>query len=307
MSTDAPVYRDLPTLPGLDVRCSWGVFGNSLGALNFVSSESALHAAGLIQTGQTVGLNLAVDAFDPPLFSRASLRHSVVEVNRQEAEDILDAFNPQASSQLDGLAHVRAREHGYYGGITDLEEARDKLGIHHIAKAGIAGRGVLLDVAGRRELRGLNADPFVGEMFDADELAATAADQGVEFRPGDILLVRTAWAPQYLRLGVEERARVVTWNGLRPDERMAEFLWDHRVALIGTDNPAVEAAPGSREIGSLHRRLLPGLGLNMMELLDLEELAVRCRQSQRWEFFFVSVPMHLRGAVSSPSNAMAVL
>nr|WP_243752067.1 cyclase family protein [Leucobacter weissii] len=235
------------------------------------------------------------------------MRHRVVEATRLDAEDVVDAFNPQASTQLDGLAHVRAREYGYYAGCPDIAQARERLGMHHWAKRGIAGRGVLLDAARFWERNGNDVDPFRGTEITVDDLLAIAGAQGVAIERGDILLVRTGWTERFLALGADARERVGAWNGLRADGRMAEFLWDSGLSLIGADNPAVENAPGSREVGSLHRRLLPALGISLMELLDLSRLSKVCEEQGRWEFFFVSVPLHLRGAVSSPANAMAML
>ena len=292
-----PRYSELPALGGLGMRHARDVLPATLGTLSFIAPSDVAAAAAAAELGETIPVNLPVDAFRPPLFGRAVLAHRIVEVGRNEAEDVLDAFNPQASSQLDGLAHVRARELGYFDGSTDLDTAREALGMQHWAQRGIAGRGVLLDLADR--------DPFDGTAIEPADLLAAGEAQGIALRPGDILLVRTGWAAEFLR-STDPRG-LSTWRGLSAGEGTAEFLWDRRIALVGADNPAVENSPGDVTLGSLHRRLLPGLGMPLMELLDLERLAVRCAQIQRWTFFFVAVPLHLHGGVSSTANAMAIL
>lgn len=302
-----PLYEDLPELGQLGTRHSWGHLPPEKGTLSFLGTQQVIEAASLVTTGTVIPLNLPVNAFDPPLFDRAPLKHEVVKASRNDAEDIIHDFNPQASSQLDGLGHVRARELGYYGGITELDEAREKLGMHHWASNGIAGRGVLLDVAAYRAASGHSADPFSGLGYTPELLIETAEWADVQLRPGDILLVRTGWAKAYLALDAKERAMIPGWDGLRADEQTAQFLWDHRISLVGSDNPAVENAPGHPSIGSLHRRLLPSLGMPLMELLDLENLGLECKAQAKWDFLFVSVPLNLRGAVSSPANAMAML
>jgi kynurenine formamidase len=302
-----PSYGQLPELGGLGVRHSRGLLPTAEGTLALTSADDIVAAAGLIRAGITVPLNLALNAFDPPLFGRVPLNHRVVEASRNEAEDVIDSFNPQASSQLDGLAHVRAREFGYYDGSTDLDSARDALGMQHWAKTGIAARGVLLDLPRYWAEQGRAVDPFEGVGISPHELAQMAASQGTELRRGDVILVRTSWAARYLQLTTDQQRAVSGWSGLVASEEMAEFLWDTGIALVGSDNPAVENAPGEASIGSLHRRLLPALGMSLLELLDLEALAERCSELSRWEFLFVSVPMNLPGAVSSPANAMAIL
>ncbi|TFC70955.1 cyclase family protein [Cryobacterium sp. TMS1-20-1] len=302
-----PRYEDLPLIPELGVRHSWEVLPADAGTLSRIQPQHVTDAAGLVSQGLTIPLNLPIDAFDPPLFGRDRLRHTVVEATRIDAEDVIDAFNPQGSSQIDGLAHVRAREFGYFGGITELDEARQTLGMHHWARRGIAGRAVLLDMSAYAHSQGDDSGPFVGVGYDVEALEAVLQAQSLNLRVGDILLIRTGWTERFLALSTEERQAVAGWNGLRADEAMAEFLWNHGVALVGSDNPAVENGPGDRAIGSLHRRLLPTLGLPLMELLDFERLAQTCADRGEWAFFFVAVPMNLEGAVSSPANAMAIL
>lgn len=293
-----PAYDDLPLLGGLGIRHAREALPPEWGTLAFIGPEQVAAASQLVREGETVALNLPIDAFDPPLFGRAQLAHRIIEPARNEAEDVIDSFNPQASSQLDGLAHVRAREFGYFNGSTDLDAARSAIGMHHWAQRGIAARGVLLDLTADAP------DPFSGRGLTPADLEAVARRQGVELRRGDVLLVRTGWASARLADSSEPPR---AWTGLEASDEMAAFLWNSGIAAVGSDNPAVENAPGDPRIGSLHRRLLPGLGMPMFELLELEMLARATRRLNRWEFLFVSVPLHVRGAVSSPANAMALL
>lgn len=303
-----PAYDELPELEGLGVRHAWDVLAAPLGTLQFQDAAGVVAAAGLVRSGEVVPLGLDVAAFDPPLFGRSAVAHRVVEEGRNTYEDILDGFNPQASSQWDGLGHVRARERGYFGGITDDAEARERLGMHHWARRGVVGRGVLLDVAGHREAAGRPLDPFAGEPIDADELAEVAAAAGVAPRRGDVLCVRTGWVGEYRRRAAAgEELAVTAWAGLSAAEATARHLWNAGIAAVAADNPAVEWAPGSREDGSLHRRLIPALGFALAELLDLDPLAEACRRQGRAEFLFVAAPLPVRAAVSSPANALAIL
>ncbi|GAB3347616.1 cyclase family protein [Amycolatopsis echigonensis] len=305
-----PSYDELPELGTLGVRHAWDVLPAPLGTLARLSAEAVISASGLVRTGEVISLNQSVDAFDPPLFGRAAVEHEVFPHDRNTFEDTLSAFNPQASSQWDGLGHVRAREHGWFGGSTDEKEARERLGIHHWAAHGIVGRGVLLDIAAHRERTGTSYDAFGGDAVTADELAAVANESGVELRRGDILCLRFGWTAEYRRrrdAGDDLPSAVKAWTGLSGAESTARFLWDNGIAAVAADNPAVERGPGSREDGSLHRRLIPALGFALAELLDFEALAAACASQGRVDFLFAAVPLPVAGGVSSPANAIALL
>ncbi|PKW16536.1 cyclase family protein [Saccharopolyspora spinosa] len=305
-----PAYDELPGLGTLGVRHAWDVLPTALGTLSRLSPEDVVRAAGLVRTGEVLPLNLSLDAFDPPLFGRAAVTHEVFPHDRNTFEDTLGSFNPQASSQWDGLGHVRAREHGWFGGITDQAGATERLGMHHWAARGIVGRGVLLDIAAHRERAGVLYDPFGGEPVTGEDLAAVAASSGVELRRGDILCLRFGWTAEYRRraaAGDDMPSAVKAWSGLSGAEPTARFLWDNGIAAVAADNPAVERGPGAREDGSLHRRLIPALGFALAELLDFEALAAACTCQVRADFLFAAVPLPITGGVSSPANAIALL
>jgi kynurenine formamidase len=303
-----PRYDDLPELGDLGVRHAWDVLPAPLGTLSRLAPEEVVRAAGLVRTGEVFPLNLALDTFDPPLFGRPATGHEVYPYDRNSFEDTLDRFNPQASSQWDGLGHVRAREHGWFGGRTEQRRATAELGIHHWAARGIVGRGVLLDVAAHRA--GTGYDPFANQAVTAADLSGIADASGVRPRRGDVLVLRFGWTAEYRRrqaAGEDMPAAVQAWAGLSGAESTARYLWDTGIAAVAADNPAVERGPGAREDGSLHRRLIPALGFALAELLDLDALAAACAARGRAEFLFVAAPLPIPGGVSSPANALALL
>jgi kynurenine formamidase len=226
-------------------------------------------------------------------------------------DDVLDGFCPQASSQWDGLRHVRAREFGFYNGVGDRDAGPGgrRLGIEAWARHGIAGRGVLADVAGYLAARGTPLDPRREFAITADLLAEVLARQGTDLLGGDILLVRTGFVGAYLRADTAERvdfARRQDCPGLAADEDMARYLWDHRFAAVAADNHAVECQPGDPAVGFLHHRLIPLLGFALGEWFDLDSLAAECAAQGRYSCFFAGVPLNLPGGVGSPANSIAI-
>ena len=306
-----PSYDELTLIEGLGMPHAWDVLDRDRGTVSLLSSDTVRSAATLVSEGDVIPLNLSLGEIDPPLFGRAPYKHTVLPVSRNSNEDKLDEFNPQSTSQWDGLRHVRAKQHGFFGGVTEIAaDDTETLSIEHWARSGIVGRGVLLDVSRYLASTGRPLDPFAGDEILAESLDATAQAQGVELHPGDIACVRTGWVDAYRKLDTRgRRAPELSqrFSGLRADAATARFFWDNHVAALCADNPAVEVAPGDKSVGYLHWRLLPTLGLAVAELLDLDTLAERCATLRRWEFLFVAVPLPVPGGVSSPSNAVAIL
>lgn len=311
-----PTYAELPVIPVTGDRHCWGVFGtdDQLGTINLLTPERVRRAIGLVRRGQVFNLSLPLDQPYPPLvWGRQRYRHTILSPDRNARDDVLDNFYPQFSTQIDGLRHIRYREFGFYGGRQDADIAKGALGIEHWARHGIVGRGVLLDVARWAERQGHPLNPREGFPIRPDHLDATARAQGVALEEGDILLVRTGWLGWYLSLPDEERASIgnmmdntLAMPGLYAGWETAAWLWDHRVALVAADNVAVESLPVRPEVGFLHRRLIPLLGMPLGEFWDLDTLAADCVQDGVYDFLVVAVPLHLPGGVGSPANAIAI-
>lgn len=307
-----PGYDDLPTVDGLGLPHSWDVFGrgDAFGTLNLLTPDVVAAALRGATTGVVVPLSLPTDQPDPPLFGRDRYVHSVFPTDRNTWDDRIDGYFPQSSSQWDAFRHLRAREHGFYGGWTgDPSEEPGRLGIDHWAARGIVGRGVLLDVESHLSARGVDLACDREYAIPADLLVEVAEAQRTELRPGDVLAVRTGWPSRYARLPLERRVQLQTepaFPGLHAGEPTARLLWNWHVAAVVSDCPAIEPAPGDRRIGSLHRRLLPLLGIPLGELFDLDGLAAHCHAVGTYTFLFTAAPLHVPGGVGSPGNALAV-
>jgi kynurenine formamidase len=312
VGAESGAFDDLPMIPELGLRHAWDVFGrdDDLGTLNLLTEERVREAAALATSGETIALSLPVTEPDPPFWGREPVVHTIFQADRNTMDDRLDGLYLQGSTQWDGLRHVRCREFGFFGGVTDDPvPGSGRLGIDHVARRGIVGRGVLLDVARFAEASGTPLSALAGTPVEPRVLAGCAEGQGVEIRHGDILCVRLGWTTAYRALTREERvaySAAPAFAGLSAGEETARFLWDAHVAAVACDNPAVEVAPGDPRVGSLHRRLIPLLGLTLGELFDLDHLAERCAADGRYAFLFVASPLNVPGGLGSPGNAIAI-
>jgi kynurenine formamidase len=306
-----PSYADLPVSSGAPAGSAWGVWGadDELGSLNLLTPERVVAAAKLVRKGAAFPLNLPVTQPDPPLYGRGKVQQTILG-GPNGRDDYLDNFYPQASSQWDSLRHIRHPEHGWYNGVTDEEivAGGGKLGIENMAQRGIAGRGVLLDVARARAADSGVYDCSTSEIIIPADLDECAHAQGVRVDAGDILLIRTGWLEWYFEQTADVRERLsdrekLRAPGLGPPEEMTEYLWNLHIAAIAADNPALESWPPS---DFMHWRLIPLLGMPIGELWWLDDLAADCAADGVYEFFFTSAPLNVPGGVGSPPNALAI-
>jgi len=321
MTIDLPSYEQLPVKEGAPKGSAWGLFGDEdqLGCLNLVTPQKVVAATKLVRKGTVFALNLRLDLPKPALLDRQSPRHHLLKIGGGIArDDYYDDFWPQASSQWDGLRHIRHPRDGFYNGVPDDEislEEGSKLGIEHWAKHGIVSRGLLLDVERFLQGQGNPLDPQSSTIIRKKVLAACAEREGVRVEPGDILLIRTGWLRWYLEettpqqregIGGTATAGRLAAPGIGPAEEMAEYLWNLHIAAVASDNPALEAWPPTAEGGFLHFRLIPHLGMPIGELWYLEDLATDCEKDGIYEFLLTSAPLHAPGGVASPANALAI-
>ena len=322
--TVRPPFRTLPIHADAPPRSAWGLYApdDERGALNLLTPARVADAALLVRMGKQFRLDLPLDEPHPTFFSREPMRHEVLEILPNVLDDRLDGFFPQASTQWDALAHYAHSVHGFYNGHTAAQAKAGRLSIDTMAGQGLAGRAVLADVAGYQEQIGAPFDPDSSFVVSVDILRATLAAQGTMLRTGDLLLVRTGWLGWFLGLPAGERQRVADSSrelftfrlpGLGPAPAMAEYLWDAGVAMLAADTPMVEVYPVVAAIDdpsaftiddTMHAQVMALLGIPLGEFFVLDPLAADCRTDARWEGFFTSAPLRLRGGIGSPPNVI---
>jgi kynurenine formamidase len=313
-----PSYDELPVRAGAPAGAAWGVFGDDdeVGTINLLTPERVLAATSSIRTGKVFALNLPINIPDPPLFTRGKHTHTVKIFPGAEfvLDDFLDNFYPQASSQWDALAHVKHPIHGAYNGIPDNQmtgRGGMRLGIDNLARRGIAGRGVLADVARYHQRVGKSIDFTTAKSIPLEDVQGALEDEGVELRPGDILLIRIGWTKFYLSASDEVKAELAKETivpGIEGSERTARWLWNNHLAAVASDSPALEALPkpAGEEMEFLHFHMLAFFGMPIGEMWNLEGLADDCAADGDYDFFLTSAPLNIPGGVGSPPNALAI-
>lgn len=137
-----------------------------------------------------------------------------------------------------------------------------------------------------------------------------ASDQGIEFRTGDILFLRTGYTSAYKSLEASRRKEVAAlreWCGLGQSQATTGWLWERQFSAVVSDSPGFEVRPPTEQQWHLHPILLAGWGTPIGELFELDGLAELCKKNGRWSFMFTSAPLNYSGAVASPANAIAIM
>ncbi|KAK7038542.1 hypothetical protein R3P38DRAFT_547227 [Favolaschia claudopus] len=330
-----PTYDELPLHPSFPTRAAWGVWGDNdqLGALNHIRNTTILAAKNEIQLGRAINLNLELSMPDPPLNPvRRPLIHAIQP--RAGYQDDVITLNTQISTQFDGLKHFpystnnSQSTYQFYNDLITFDdivsaEGTTVLGIQNAAQKGIAGRGVLLDWAGWMESKNATFDVFSNTTISPSELDEVAAWQGLNatsfFKPGDFLVLRTGFTQQYDALPAHEQAILpyradadATFLGTEASGDLLRWLWEKKLSLVGSDNPAFEALPNTGEVidgdmRSLHQVFIGGWGMSIVEYLNLEELAKTCHELGRYSFFFTIQNLNVVGGIASPPTALAIV
>jgi kynurenine formamidase len=149
---------------------------------------------------------------------------------------------------------------------------------------------------------GINYLP-AGTAISTADLEAWEQASGVEISSGDVLLIRTGRWKQVTEQG--------QWNLLEEAAGLhvsvAVWLKARDVAVIGCDGVSDVAPSGVEGLHSpLHELVLAGLGMPILDNLDLEAVAEAAAERNRSTFLFVGSPLRVPGGTGSPLNPLAV-
>ena len=323
LKVNLPSYDELLQRTDAPAGSAWGLFGNTdeLGTINLLTPEVVRLAAAEITKGRVFSLNQPISF--PQIAARGPYRHHIIlPTGNRGRDDYLDNFYLQGSSQWDALCHVKHPIFGAYNGFQEAElpgNGGTRLGIHNLAERGIAGRGVLVDLARYYETHGKRIDYNSRQVFPLTDVQAALMEQKSPLRPGDILLARIGYT-RYLKANPERYSEIVQQTssreatippmpGIEASRDVLRWLWDNHVAAVATDGVAFEAVPlnlNSDNDVCMHHHLLGLFGMQIGELWELESLADDCAADGRYTFFLTSSPLNVAGGVGSPPNALAI-
>jgi kynurenine formamidase len=289
----------------MDEVSNWGRWGadDELGALNLITPEKRKAAAALVQDGVTVSLALDLNKTKDDL-NVNPFQHELSVLRLDGHEAAVDRYSVDyhgyAHSHIDGLTHFAHKGKMYNGVPLDAlkPNGAEKLGIEN-ASAGIFTRGLLVDVAWLKGVDYLEPDTVIM----AEDLEAWEAKTGIRVGSGDVLLVRTGRWERVRQKGQWDLSQGAA--GMHAS--VAKWLHARDVAVLGCDGIS-DAVPSNvaTKPNALHALALVGMGMLILDNLDLDELAQAVQQRNRPEFLFVGAPLRVPGGTGSPLNPLAV-
>ena len=286
----------------------WGA-EDEIGAANHVSPEQVLMAVKLVKQGQSHPLGIVVDP-DMPSFPPRSFSLQVVQPGQHNGRSLKPQFGWDlvynddmaqlwfgTGSQLDGLGHMG--EAGTYYNCNEAEDFIDivglkKLGTHNVPP--LVGRGVLLDMARYFDVTVMSA----GQGIASADIRAAAKAQGVEIRPGDVVLLHTGWTDGMLQ------SDPAAWAAGEPGltNEAARYLASLQPMAVGADTWGVDAVPpvSGDKVFYGHIEFLRNNGIYLLETMNTGRLA---REGVH-EFMFVLGQARIKGAVQMIINPVAL-
>ena len=283
---------------------NWGRWGDDdqLGALNLMTPESILAAVRLVRRGTLYNLAVPLEKDGPqyPSFHKTwHVTHYTTDPRpgaSNMADDVV-TMETHSGTHIDGIAHFWRDGLLWNGRSADhvTSYGLNWAGIHHMP--GLVARGVMLDIPRLKGVPHLG----LGEIVTPETMDACARAQGVEIRPGDVLLIRTGWYTVF-------QTNRELWNQGEPgpDVSCTGWLKAKDIIAIGADNAGVEGYENKNRTPltpRLHTTALRDLGVYLIEHVNLEELA----RDRVHEFLFVAAPIRLTRATGAPFAPLALV
>ena len=298
---------------------NWGKWGadDQLGTLNYVTPDVVKRSASMVRRGVTISLAIPFDASGPQINQprRFNPIHRMIltgpdfttgQFTRPGGVGFTDdmvIMALQCATQWDALAHCFLDGRLYNGYDANLvgSQGAKKNGIHNMARH-LVTRGVLVDVARVKGVKWLEP----GYAITTEDLDTALRAHKVQLGTGDALLVRTGQIAMCRAQG--------GWGDYAGGDapglsfHTAGWLHDRQIAAIATDTWGMEVRPNEipNSYQPLHQVLIPGMGMLVGEIFDLETLADECARDGVYEFQFAAPPLPITGAVGSPINPIAI-
>ncbi|MCY3874538.1 MAG: cyclase family protein [Rhodobacteraceae bacterium] len=292
-------------------KSPWGP-ADEIGRLNWITPDSVATIMARMDGRKVFDLNVVyessmpswTEAGDPPFsiwmthtpkgeiaYGRSGYSGEIHKEYSYSGDAI--SMYTHCGTHIDTLNHM-----GYWGMQWNGWTQDEHLGSMVWTKGGsdryppVIARGVLLDVAG---MHGVDILPPHYEITPKD-VRDTAKRQGVKFRKGDVVLVRTG------RMRMWPNKEYLDGSpGINVDT--ARWLCEQAGTMcIAGDNIGLEPQPYYGQYAPVHCYMFTTAGAQIIEVVNMEEIAAE----KLYEFAFMGFPMKIFGATAAPMPSVAI-
>lgn len=308
-----------------DAPSNWGKWGSEdkIGALNYLDDAQTLRGIEAVKTGKRFTLQLPMTHGVGPVFpGRLPVEHFM---SQDESTFASGKKDPLAGGMkysddvvymyLQGTSHVDALGHAWYGNqiyggksANNTVDGHSFVGVGELAKKGITGRGILIDVGvALGDAKGRLAP---NTCITLDDIKAVAKKQGVTIEKRDILVIRTGSMGRFYDEDDKQNWSALTEPGLCYSKELVQWIHDMEIPVIASDNLAVEKSfqeiAGEPAVIPLHGALIRDLGVVLTEIYWLEDLSEDCKNDNKYTFLFTAAPLKMEKGSGSPVNPIVI-
>ena len=284
----------------LDNAGRWGA-SDVRGTLNHLTVDARRRAASTVSDAATYSLAREISAepradqiFGPPLHLVLAPPFAERAGEGGVYDDLGLPIHGFDLTHLDALSHT-SYEGRFYGGRRAGDARRD-LDVR-VAGAGILARALLLDVPAHRGVDRVDH----GRPVLPAELDRLLESQGLTPLPGDAYLLYTGRGARTAATRGRATEGHPGWHvGCLP------WLRDHGASVVGCDTVCEYLPSGYGLRIPFHTFGISAMGLWLIDNMELDRVADRCRRERRYDFALVVSPLTLAGGTGSPVNPLAV-
>jgi kynurenine formamidase len=277
-----------------------------LGAANLITPHKRRDAAKLVKEGISVSMahNVPQTLAEDPTYLKRTVLAPAVSAFISDQYEYQGTYHGSTHSHLDALScHVHFAGRGwnnFFYQVTQESGCSEAQGGIIAVKNGVFTRGVLVDLP---RFKGVAKDYLeAGDAAIYEDLVAYEKWAKVKVAPGDAIFLRTGRWKRQAMLG--------PYVGGNPGWHASVLAFFHArdVSYIGSDhiNDVLPTGfPNSAFILPIHQIVMPTMGINIFDNLDLEELAQTAAQLGRYTFLLTAAPLRIDKGLGSPANPIA--
>tara|TARA_B100001109_G_scaffold251757_1_gene246701 strand:- start:646 stop:1659 length:1014 start_codon:yes stop_codon:yes gene_type:complete len=281
---------------------NWGRWGkdDQLGTLNNIDAAKMVLASKLVKEGISISMEFPITEKGDP-FNPEPLQHEVM-INDEISIDVQNInFHGFTLTHMDAVNHFSYKGKMYNGfpfKLNDLGKF-EHLGPDVVAEKGIFTRGVLIDFASFFNVDYLEP----GHAITINDFIEWEKEMGVTIQKGDAVLIRTGRWEKVSKDGNWNASELIA--GLHATT--VKFLKERDISIIGCDG-VTDVVPSGLEQKPfpIHDLVIAGMGMPILDNLNLDEVAEQAVKLDRHTFLFVASPLKIPGGTGSPLNPLAI-